>query len=115
MPTTERDTMDATKTTAIGLTLALLTMASPAMAAGPGGHGPQDGDGGFPGLPDAATFGICNAFGHADDNATGAAPFAWLSPAMCEGTEHPGDAADDEEADEAETDERGGPPAHAGR
>jgi len=88
---TVRDTMDATKLTATGLALALVTMAAPAVASDPGGHGPDGGQGGFPGLPDQAMYGICNAFGHADENATTAAPFAWLSSAMCEDTAHPAD------------------------
>lgn len=92
--------MDATKLTATGLALALVTVAAPAMAAGPGGHGPDD-ESGFPGLPDQAMFGICNAFGNVEGNATAATPFAWLSSAMCEDPSHP---AEDR-----------GPPQRAGR
>lgn len=90
---------------ATGLALALASMAAPAMASGPGGHG-QD-DGGFPGLPDQALFGICNAFGHADDNATAAPPFQWLSGATCQDASHP---AEDERPDEDERRGHAGPP-----
>lgn len=98
--------MTKTKLIASGLALALVTMATPAMAAGPGGHGPGE-DGGFPGLPDQALFGICNAFGHADGNASAAPPFAWLTSGMCEDTSHP--------SEDAGAERGGGPPADVGR
>lgn len=97
--------MNAKQLIASGLALALVSMAAPAMASGPGGHGPDEG--GFPGLPDQAMFGICNAFDHVDGNATVAAPFAWLSSSMCEDASHPGDG---DRGDEDRSDERRGPP-----
>lgn len=93
--------MDTTKLIAVGLAFALVGFSAPAVASGPGGHGGQDG--GFGGLPDQALFGICKAFGHADENATAIAkPFQWLTSGMCDDAEHP---AEDRRP------ERAGPPA----
>jgi hypothetical protein len=86
--------MDTRKLIASGLALALLSISAPAVASGPGGHGPDEG-GGFDGLPDQALYGICNAFGHADENARAAHPFAWLTSGMCEDASHPADDRDE--------------------
>ncbi len=49
---------------------AIATVLASALIAGPAAVAA----GGFPGLPDAASFGQCQAYNHADENATSNAP-----------------------------------------
>lgn len=103
-----------------GLALMLMAVAAPAAAVGPPSDaGPPDDAGGFPGLPDQALFGICKAFGHADDNATAAPPFQWLTSlgGACDDVSHPSERADEyaqDDEDEAGEDDGDGRPDHAG-
>lgn len=80
--------MHANRAIAAGLAAALLALSAPAAAS----HGAGEGGGhdAFPGLPDPAMYGICNAFGHAPDAALGAPPLAWLAPDACQDAERPG-------------------------
>lgn len=89
--------MNAKQVIAVCLTFALVSLPAPAMASGPGGHGPQDG-GGFGGLPDQAMYGICTAFDVVPDVAQQAPPFSWLTPDSCQDVDRPDNGTADDRA-----------------
>lgn len=60
-----------------------------------------------PDPPEAASFGLCTAFGHLPSQAQDAGPFSALTAALCEDVDHPSD-------DRADALHEPGKPAEAG-